>query len=165
MTSAQESVEPQKAIARIAYRDDAGPGTFWMTADEIVIGRESPDGFAWVHLRLKISHDVSREHARVKRDPETGKFLLKDLSKLGTTIDGVPVPRSVESVESVAGVDGEQRSADRWVDLPDRARIGLAGVILLEFERLRAAVMRLAFLVALLLLTAAIVWAAAVERE
>jgi hypothetical protein len=32
-------------------------------------------------------------------------------------------------------VEGEAKDMDRWVDLPDRARIALAGVISLEFER------------------------------
>jgi hypothetical protein len=33
-------------------------------------------------------------------------------------------------------VEGQTRDLDRWVDLPDKARIGLAGVVHLEFERL-----------------------------
>jgi hypothetical protein len=28
-----------------------------------------------------------------------------------------------------------ERDLDRWVDLPDRARIGLAGIVFLDFER------------------------------
>jgi len=38
----------------------------------------------------------SREHFRLRRDPETGKFFLKDLSRLGTTINGVAAPSSIE---------------------------------------------------------------------
>jgi hypothetical protein len=128
MTTQREEVDPrQAAFARITYKDDRGPSTFHMVREEIVIGRQAND--VWVDLRLETSLDVSREHARIQRTPE-GRFRIKDLSKLGTTVDGVPVPRSLESV------DGEVRDLERWVDLPDRARVALAGVISLEFEKL-----------------------------
>jgi len=116
------------AFARITYKDDSGPKEFWVTKDEIVIGREAPD--VWVDLRLDTSLDVSREHARLRRSPEGGGFRIKDLSKLGTTVNGTPVP------PSGAGDAGEGGSdLDRWMDLPDRARIGLAGIVFLDFER------------------------------
>ncbi|HVF61594.1 MAG TPA: FHA domain-containing protein [Thermoanaerobaculia bacterium] len=116
------------AYARITYKDGGGPQTFLVTKDEIVIGRDAPD--VWVDLRLETIPDVSREHARIRRLPESGAFRLKDLSKLGTTVNGVAVPASVEMV------DGEVRDRDQWVDLPERARIGLAGVLFLDFERI-----------------------------
>jgi hypothetical protein len=118
---------PAAALARIEFRDDRGPQTFWVTRDEVVIGREAAD--VWVDLRLETSLDVSREHARIQRTA-AGTFRIKDLSKLGTTVNGAPVPSSLEAAGS--GV----RDLDRWVDLPDRARIGLAGVLFLDFERL-----------------------------
>jgi len=127
MTVRRETMDTQAAYARIVYQDDSGPHTFLMTKDEIVIGREAPD--VWVDLRLETSLDVSREHARLQRTPE-GTFRVKDLSKLGTTINGVPLPRSLEAA------DGGVRDLDRWADLPDKARIGLAGVVFLDFERL-----------------------------
>ncbi len=117
------------AYARIGFRDDRGPQTFWVTKDEVVIGRQAAD--VWVDLRLETSLDVSREHARLQRTP-AGTFRLKDLSKLGTTVNGAAVPSSLEST------GGGVRDLDVWVDLPDRARIGLAGVIFLDFERLAA---------------------------
>jgi len=107
------------ALARLVYQDDRGKHTFLMVKDEIVIGRQAPD--VWADLSLDTSLDVSREHARLQRTTD-GRFRIKDLSKLGTTVNGTPVPRS-------------QENADHWVDLPDRARIGLAGVIYLDFER------------------------------
>jgi len=128
MTSQRESRDGSDnaaAFARISYKDDSGPKEFWVTKDEVVIGREAPD--VWVDLRLETSLDVSREHARLRRMPENGVFRIKDLSKLGTTINGVPVP------PSGAGEGG--RDLDQWVDLPDRARIGLAGIVFLDFER------------------------------
>lgn len=116
--------------ARLVYKDDQGTHTFLMTKDEIVIGRQAPD--VWADLSLGTSLDVSREHARLQRTPEGG-FRIKDLSKLGTTVNGTPLPRSLEST------DGGVRDLDRWEPLPDKARIGLAGVIYLDFERLAKA--------------------------
>jgi len=125
MTSQRETADNSAAYAHIAYKDDSGPKEFWVTKDEVVIGREAPD--VWVDLRLETSLDVSREHARLRRMPESGGFRIKDLSKLGTTVNGTPVP------PSGAGEGG--RDLDQWVDLPDRARIGLAGTVFLDFER------------------------------
>ncbi len=121
-----ESATPE-ALARLVYQDDRGKHTFLMTKDEIVIGRQAPD--VWADLSLDTSLDVSREHARLQRLP-TGAFRIKDLSKLGTTVNGAPLPRSLEAAD-----DGV-RDLDRWMDLPDRARIGLAGVVYLDFERI-----------------------------
>lgn len=125
-----QAIEPT-GFARLVYKDDRGTTqTFPITKDEIVIGRQAPD--VWADLSLDTSLDVSREHARIQRTPE-GSFRIKDLSKLGTTVNGSPVPRSLESA------DGGVRDLDRWEPLPDKARIGLAGVIYLDFERLAKA--------------------------
>jgi hypothetical protein len=123
--SRRELTDSLPAYARLSYQDKRGPQTYLMAKDEIVIGREAPD--VWVDLRLDTLPDVSREHARLKRTPE-GTFRIKDLSKLGTTVDGKPVPRSLEA--------GEVKDLDQWVDLPEKAKIGLAGVVFLEFEKL-----------------------------
>jgi hypothetical protein len=114
-------------FARIVYKDDRGTQTFFMAKDEIVIGRQAPD--VWADLSIDTSLDVSREHARLQRTPE-GAFRIKDLSKLGTTVNGVALPRSLEVTE--AGV----KDLDLWEALPGKARIGLAGVIYLDFEKL-----------------------------
>ena len=124
--SRRELTDVQPALARLNYEDNRGAQTYLMTKDEIVLGREAPD--VWVDLRLDTLPDVSREHARVQRTPE-GKFRIKDLSKLGTTVDGEAIPRSLETI------DGQVKDLDRWFDLPDKARIGLAGVVHLQFER------------------------------
>lgn len=125
--SRRELTDSLPAYARLNYQDKRGPQSYLMAKDEIVIGREAPD--VWVDLRLDTLPDVSREHARLQRTAE-GKFRIKDLSKLGTTVDGQPVPRSLE-----AGA-GAVRDLDRWLDLPDKARIGLANVVFLDFEKL-----------------------------
>jgi hypothetical protein len=126
-TSLREAADTATAYARIAYKDDSGAREFWVVKDEIVIGRDAPD--VWVDLRLETSLDVSREHARLRRTPESGAFLIKDLSKLGTTVNGKPLPPSLE------GAGEGERDMDRWSELPDRARIGLAGIVFLDFER------------------------------
>jgi len=129
MPSGTVATEPS-GHARIIYKDDRGTHTFLVTKDEIVIGRQAPD--VWADLSIDTSLDVSREHARLQRTAE-GVFRIKDLSKLGTTVNGVPLPRSLEAA------DGGVKDLDRWEPLPDKARIGLAGVIYLDFERLAGA--------------------------
>ncbi|HEY6323112.1 MAG TPA: FHA domain-containing protein [Thermoanaerobaculia bacterium] len=126
-TTRRETADAAAAYARIAYKDDSGQRDFWVVKDEIVIGRDAPD--VWVDLRLETSLDVSREHARLRRAPESGAFRIKDLSKLGTTVNGKPLPPSLE------GSGEGERDRDCWTDLPDRARIGLAGIVFLDFER------------------------------
>ncbi|HXO40579.1 MAG TPA: FHA domain-containing protein [Thermoanaerobaculia bacterium] len=126
-TTRRDTADAATAYARIAYKDDSGQREFWVVKDEVVIGRDAPD--VWVDLRLETSLDVSREHARLRRAPESGAFRIKDLSKLGTTVNGKPLPPSLE------GSGEAERDRDCWTDLPDRARIGLAGIVFLDFER------------------------------
>ena len=71
---------------------------------------------------------MSREHFRLRRDAETGQFFLKDLSRLGTTINGEAAPSSIDFS------DGEKRDRNVEVPVPAQARIGLAGVLFLEFR-------------------------------
>ncbi|HKE26744.1 MAG TPA: FHA domain-containing protein [Bryobacteraceae bacterium] len=114
------------AHATLEYEDDGGRRVYRMTKDQIVVGRGGRD--YWTDLKLNTLPDVSREHFRLRRDPESGKFFLKDLSRLGTTINGEPAPSSVEFLE------GEKRDRNVEAPVPDEARIGLAGVIFLEFR-------------------------------
>ena len=112
--------------ALIEYEDKSGRHTFQVSRDEIVIGRGGRD--YWTDLKLETAPDVSREHVRIRRDPATGAFFLKDLSRLGTTVNGEKVPSSIEFV------DGEKRDRNLEVPLPETARIGLADVVFLEFR-------------------------------
>lgn len=134
-TSTQRTgdVETQRAsgivYANLAYEDDSGPHTFQMTKDVIKIGRGSPDH--WVDLKLKAKKDVSREHLQIRRDPANGQLLIKDLSTLGTTIDGKRVPPSIQHSE--AG----QVDANIEAPLPAKARIGLAGVLFIDFKAVK----------------------------
>jgi len=114
------------AFAVIEYEDGAGHKTYRMTKDEIVVGRGGRD--YWTDIKLETLPDVSREHFRLRRDPASGQFFLKDLSQLGTTIDGAKAPASMV-VEA-----GQKRDRNLEAPVPARARIGLAGVVFLEFR-------------------------------
>jgi len=126
---ARAAGEPAAAgpvYATLAYEDKQGRRRVPITTNQLVIGRGGV-GY-WVDVKRDTSADVSREHVRLRRDETSGQFFLKDLSSLGTTLDDVPVPSSVEVA------DGRKRDKGVEVPLPRRARIGLANVIVLEFE-------------------------------
>jgi hypothetical protein len=114
------------AFAVIDYEDQSGRRSFPVTKDQIVVGRGGRD--YWTDLKLDTLPDVSREHFRLRRDPDSGRFFLKDLSRLGTTINGEPAPSSIEVV------NGEKRDRNVEAPVPDKARIGLAGVVFLDFR-------------------------------
>ena len=114
-------------LATLTYTDDSGPHAFAIDKDRTVIGRGGI-GY-WVDVKLQAAPDVSREHLRIRRDPESGAFFVKDLSTYGTTLDGTAIPRSIEVV------DGTKRDLDIEVPLPDRARLVLADLLAIEFQR------------------------------
>ena len=118
---------PAAPVATLTYADQDGPHVFAMEKDRIVIGRGGV-GY-WVDVKLHAAPDVSREHLRIRRDPQSGAFFVKDLSSFGTTLDGVPVPKSVEVVGD------QKRDHDIEVPLPERARLVLAGLVTIEFQR------------------------------
>jgi hypothetical protein len=115
-----------EGFATIQYEDNSGPKTFVVTKDQIVIGRGGRD--YWTDLKLDTLPDVTREHVRLRRDPATGQFFLKDLSRLGTTINGEKIESSIEYA------DGEKRDRNVEAPVPAEARIGLAGVVFLDFR-------------------------------
>jgi hypothetical protein len=117
----------KRIAARIEYTDDTGPHLHDVVTDSVMIGR---GGIAYpVDIRIASSPDVSREHARIRRDPKTGTFYLIDLSSFGTTLNGRHVPIGCEKVEGVKRENGAETA------LPDVARIGLADLVFLEFRR------------------------------
>jgi FHA domain-containing protein len=116
-------------FARLSYEDRGGLHTHEVVKDSITIGR---GGVTFpVDVRVSSSEDVSREHARIRRDPKTGRFFLIDLSLLGTTLDGRHVPRGYDAS------DDRKRENGTETALPDRGRIGLADTLYLDFERVR----------------------------
>jgi len=115
--------------ATLDYSDERGAQQYEMTKERIKVGRGAAD--CWVDLRLHAKQDISREHIQVRHDSETGKFFLKDLSTYGTTVDGKRVPPSIER----SGADETDRNIE--VPLPPKAKIGLAGVLELQFRAAR----------------------------
>ncbi len=114
-------------FARVIYDDTSGQHSHDVVKDSVTIGR---GGIAYpVDIRIVSSVDVSREHARIRRDPQTGRFYLIDLSSLGTTLNGRHVPRGYEERE------GAKRENGVETPLPDTARIGLADTVFLDFRK------------------------------
>jgi hypothetical protein len=116
-------------FANLSYEDDTGAHTFQMTKDVIKVGRGSADH--WVDLKLKSQKDVSREHLQIRRDAATSRLFIKDLSSLGTTVDGKRVPPSIDHS------GGQELDANIEVPLPPKARIGLAGVVFIDFRAVK----------------------------
>ena len=120
----QPTVSP--VFARITFDDTSGPHAHDVCKDSVTIGR---GGIAYpVDIRIAAAVDVSREHARIRRDP-TGRFYLIDLSSLGTTLNGRHVPRGYEEHEGAKRENGVETL------LPDTARIGLADMVFLDFKK------------------------------
>jgi hypothetical protein len=117
----------KRIVARMEYMDDAGSHGHEVASDSVMIGR---GGIAYpVDVKIVSSPDVSREHARIRRDPKSGTFYLIDLSSFGTTLNGRHVPRGYDDVE------GKKRENGSETALPDVARIGLADIVFLEFRK------------------------------
>src|ERR671934_2652456 len=124
-TARAAEAAPGTVYARLAYTDDDGPHSVEVVKDSIVIGR---GGIAYrVDVRVNCAVDVSREHLRIRRDPSSGRFFVTDLSTLGTTIDGHPIPKGYEEKDGVRRENGVE------TPLGDSARIGLAGMLFLDF--------------------------------
>jgi hypothetical protein len=120
-------VDDSPALAQLHYEDNSGPHDFAIRKNQVVIGRGGRS--YWVDVQVDTVPDVSREHCRLRRDAGSGTFYLKDLSQFGTTLDGKPVASSIERSA------GEVRDRNIEVPVPRRARIGLAGIVFLDFEQ------------------------------
>jgi hypothetical protein len=116
-----------RILGRIEYDDESGHHFYDVTRDGFTIGR---GGIAHpVDIRIVSSADVSREHARIRRDPASDRFFLIDLSTLGTTLNGRHVPKGFDEV------DGTKRENGSETPLPEVSKIGLAGTVFLDFRR------------------------------
>lgn len=115
-----------RIFARLTYDDDAGHHTIDIVKDSVTIGR---GGVTYpVDIKVASSADVSREHARIRRDAPSGRFFLIDLSTLGTTLNGRHVPRGYDEV------GGSKRENGMETPLSTGAHIGLADTVQLQFE-------------------------------
>jgi hypothetical protein len=121
------SPSPPKLLGHIEYDDQSGHHFYDVTKDCFTIGR---GGVAYpVDIRIASSADVSREHARIRRDSASDRFFVIDLSTLGTTLNGRHVPKGFDEV------DGTKRENGSETPLPDVAKIGLAGTVFLDFRK------------------------------
>lgn len=106
---------PAAAAAILTIEDLEGRRDHAIVHNPTLVGRGG-DGCE-VHVRLRTAGQVSKRHCQLRRDESSGRFFIADLSRNGTFVDGQRLP---------PGVD---------VPLPDRARIGLADALDLEFRR------------------------------
>lgn len=98
----------------ISYQDDSGSQVYIVTQNRVSVGRgaeEQP-----VDLPLYASDEVSREHLIIRRDPATGFFYILDASTNGTWVNGKRLRKGIEE------------------SLPNRAQIGVGGVLTMSFE-------------------------------
>ena len=125
-TVERSAVAASPIFARLRYEDNSGVHTYEISRDSVTVGR---GGLAYrVDVRVEASADVSREHLRLRRDADTGRFFVVDLSSLGTTVNGKRVPKGYEEAE------GSKRENGVETVLPPRARLGLAETVFLDFE-------------------------------
>jgi hypothetical protein len=84
VTTVHSGQRDSKPFAKLEYDDTAGHHSVDIK-NSVTIGR---GGVAHpVDIKIVSSADVSREHARIRRDSRTGVFFLIDLSTLGTTLN------------------------------------------------------------------------------
>jgi hypothetical protein len=111
----------EQIAAHFRFEDKLGRRVYAMAVNRtgqnpVKIGRGGEG--RWVDIEIVTdATDISREHAAVRRDAETGAFEIMDTSRYGTTLNGAE-----------CGQD--------WQALPSPSRIVLAGTVLLEFEAL-----------------------------
>ncbi len=125
-TPAPSDETARTVFATLTFEDKSGARTHAVTESQLVIGRGGA-GY-WVDLRVDAAADVSREHVRLRRDAATGQFFLKDVSLYGTTVNGERVASSIDTT------GGSKRDVNLEVPLPPVARIGLAGMVFLDFR-------------------------------
>jgi hypothetical protein len=116
----------ERVYAQFTYTDESGDQIYLMTKKEIVIGRGGPSH--WVDIEVKTVDDVSRNHVRVRYDENSNKFYIKDLSLLGTSVNGIVIPRSIKEI------DGINKEIDTEHPLPAISTIVLAGKQSLNFK-------------------------------
>lgn len=120
--------EPRAAYARIDIHDDGGARVFDVTSDKVIIGRGGQG--VWADVKVHGPTEISQEHVRIRRDPASGDFLIKDLSRNGTTVNGERIPAGVAyEGETKRELDGNE------VRLPAHADIVLANAVRLTFVR------------------------------
>ena len=104
----------ERVFAEIRYADDSGQQIYFVTQNDVIVGRGGED--LWVDLPLYTHEEVSREHLQLRRNPASGAFTIIDTSRNGTWVNGRRLTRGAEE------------------PLPERAEIGVAEVLKLAFQ-------------------------------
>ena len=100
----------QGIYAAISYTDDSGPQTYFVTGNQVRIGRggeEQP-----VDLTIQSTDEISRHHVIIRRDPATGVFSALDASTNGTWINGKRLRKGTEDRLPKPRADRPRRSTD-----------------------------------------------------
>ncbi len=105
---------PDRIYAEIRYEDESGPQLFRMMQNVVRVGRGGDQEL--MDLALYTNDEVSREHLILRRDAATGRFFIEDRSSNGTWLDGKRLKTGVEQA------------------LPEKADIGVAEVLTLQFQ-------------------------------
>jgi len=104
-------------MAKLVYKNKNGADCeYLMTSPEISVGRGGRAEFC--DLELEGPADISRRHFYLRQDPESKEFLIQDVSKFGTSIDG------------------KKLAPKEWIRLPSRATIVLAERMTIEFQKI-----------------------------
>jgi hypothetical protein len=111
----------------LSYEDNLGKHRYLITKAAVRVGRGGVTPEVDVQVQTSLL-DISREHFRLRRDAPTGRFLISDVSKLGTTLDGIALPRL-----GSAGT-GADAAVDEVIVNGAKARIGLADVMFMDLE-------------------------------
>jgi FHA domain len=103
-----------RVYAELRYEDDSGPQLYLAMQNVVRVGRGGDH--EPMELALYTNDEVSREHFLIRRDAATGQFSIEDKSTNGTWVDGKRLKAGVEQ------------------PLPERAVIGVADVLTLQFQ-------------------------------
>ena len=128
------SLTRKDAFALIRYKDkQSNWHDYLMQKEKINIGKGNEPGSApsyWVDLTLDFDADISPLHIQVFFDSALRKFFIKDLSTLGTRVNGHLIK------SSIGNKDGKMVDLNILEELPPDSRISLANKIILDFKSL-----------------------------
>jgi hypothetical protein len=105
-------------LAQISYQDNTGYHVVQMQRPDIIIGRADTTNTD-VDIRIHTNADVSRTHLRINYDLQTRSFKVREQSKFGTHLNGLPLPSNV------------------WTSLGSYAELTLADTVTLIFQALK----------------------------
>ena len=120
---AKERGGDQPVFAWLEFEERGERKSCPMTRRSIMVGRGSKE--IQPDVQLPPLPGISREHFQIRM--QEGIFLIQDLSKFGTMVDGYPIPNPLRTATH------DPNQTDLWVALPRRCRITLASVLSLEF--------------------------------